>query len=128
MYRKDFDRWNEIKKKTDSSKFTDFVHTREVWWCSLGLNIGYEQDGKHITFERPMLVLRKFNNDMVLAVPLSTRLKKNSYNIIFMHEGEQFSALISQIRLISTKRFLRRMYQMDSTIFTKIREAVKDMI
>jgi len=27
--------WNEAKKKIDQSHFTEFVHMREVWWCSL---------------------------------------------------------------------------------------------
>ncbi len=125
---KDFDGWNEIKKQTHKVVFTDFVHAREVWWCALGTNVGSEQDGKRDTFERPILVLRKFNKDMVLAVPLSTRIKKNPYNVIFTHEGQEYAALISQVRLISTKRLKRRMYQMDSSIFEEIREKTKAMI
>src|SRR3989344_7524221 len=125
---KNFDGWNEVKKKINEAEFKDFVHKREVWWCSLGVNIGYEQDGKHDTFERPILVLRKFNNDMVLGVPLSTRLKKNPYYIIFTHEGEEFSALISQVRLISTKRLKRYMYKMSSDIFKDIREKTRAML
>lgn len=125
---KNFDGWNEVKKETNGSTFTDFVHAREVWWCSLGINVGYEQDGKHDTFERPILVLRKFNKDVVLAVPLSTRIKKNPYNVIFTHGGQEYSALISQVRLISTKRLKRRMYQMATSIFETIREAVRAII
>ena len=125
---KDFDRWNEVKKKTNSGEFIDFVHPREVWWCSLGVNVGYEQDGKHDTFERPILVVRKFNNDMVLAVPLSTSIKNNPYNVVFTHGGQEASALISQIRLISTKRLKRYMYRMSGGIFKKIREEVRKMI
>ncbi len=125
---KDFDGWNEVKKKTNDTEFIDFVHAREVWWCSLGINVGHEQDGKHDTFERPILVLRKFNKDVVLAVPFSTRIKKNQYNVIFTHEGQEYAAIISQVRLISTRRLKRRMYQMDSSIFEEIREKTKAMI
>jgi len=125
---KDFDGWNKIKKKTNEAEFKDFVHKREVWWCSLGINVGYEQDGKHDSFERPILVLRKFNKDVVLAVPLTTRIKQNPYNVVFTHDGQEYSALISQIRLISTKRLKRRMYRMDSTIFKNIRESVRAML
>ena len=125
---KNFDGWNQIKKRTHAGDFKDFVHAREVWWCSLGVNVGFEQDGKHDTFERPILVLRKFNKDIVLAVPLTTRIKKNPYNVIFTHEGKEYSALISQVRLISTKRLKRRMYQMDSSIFKDIRNNTKAML
>jgi len=125
---KDFDSWNQVKKQTNTSAFTDFVHARDVWWCALGINIGVEQDGKHDSFERPILVLRKFNRDMVLAVPLSTRVKENPYRIKFVHEREEFVALISQIRLVSTKRLKRRMYKMSSDIFNEIREKTKAML
>ena len=62
---KDFDTWNALKKHIHQKRFLAFVHAREVWWCSLGLNVGTEQDGKHTAFERPVLILRKFNRESV---------------------------------------------------------------
>ncbi len=100
--------------------FSHYVHEREVWWCALGVNVGVEADGKHDNFERPVLVIRKFNTDAVLVVPLTSRVKKNPYHALFRHDGETFSAVVSQIRLVSTKRLLRRLYRMDSSIFDKI--------
>jgi mRNA interferase MazF len=121
---KEFDRWNEKKKVLNRVEFDDYVHEREVWWCALGLNVGVEADGKNKDFERPVLVLRKFNRDSVLIVPLSSRVKDNQYHVQFQHEGETAAAVISQIRLVSTKRLLRRMYRMDSGIFDTIQRAV----
>ena len=43
---KDFDKWNESKKVIHHNNEDKFYHEREVWWCSLGINIGFEQDGK----------------------------------------------------------------------------------
>ncbi|MDK2948964.1 MAG: hypothetical protein PWQ56_129 [Patescibacteria group bacterium] len=43
---KSFDEWNEDKKKLNKLNSKFFLHEREVWWCSLGVNIGYEADGK----------------------------------------------------------------------------------
>ena len=51
-------------------------HEREVWWCSLGANIGFEQDGGGEDFERPVVILKKFNLDACLIVPLTARPKK----------------------------------------------------
>ena len=125
---KDFDNWNEKKKQIHDKTFVDYVHSREVWWCSLGLNIGFEQDGKHEFFERPVLVIKKFSRDTVLIVPLSSRLKNNNYQINFTHTGKYFSALISQLRLISTKRLRRKMYKMDSSVFGSICSEIRKMI
>jgi mRNA interferase MazF len=121
---KEFDRWNEKKKALNSVEFADYVHEREVWWCALGLNVGVEADGKNDDFDRPVLLLRKFNRDSVLIVPLSSRIKDNPYHVQFQHEGQAAAAVISQIRLVSTKRLLRRMYRMDSGIFDTIQRAV----
>jgi mRNA interferase MazF len=121
---KDFDRWNKKKKTLNAAHFSDYVHEREVWWCALGVNVGVEADGKHDNFERPVLVLRKFNRDVVLVVPLTSRPKRNPYHAAFQHDGETFSAVVSQIRLVSTKRLLRRLYRMDSGIFETVQRSV----
>jgi mRNA interferase MazF len=121
---KDFDRWNKKKKTLNASDFNRYVHEREVWWCALGVNVGVEADGKHDNFERPVLVLRKFNRDAVLAVPLTSRPKANPYHAVFQHAGETFAAVVSQIRLVSTKRLLRRLYRMDSGVFENVQRSV----
>ncbi len=126
---KNFDQWNQKKKQINKDIFDNFVHTREVWWCSLGINIGFEQDGKHEFFERPVLVLKKFSRDMVLVIPLTSKIKEdNKYFLKFTHNDTQFSAIISQLRLISTKRLRRKIYSMDSEIFNSIRHKVKEML
>ncbi len=30
-------------------------------WCSIGINVGDEEDGKNELYERPVLVIKKFN-------------------------------------------------------------------
>ena len=125
---KDFDKWNDAKKKLNSNIFNGYVRTKEVWWCSLGLNIGFEQDGKHELFERPVLVVRKFSRDVALIVPLSSKVKINKYCVNFLHNNQEFSALISQIRLISTKRLNRKIYEMDGCLFNEIRDKLRDLI
>jgi mRNA interferase MazF len=53
---KDFDRWNGRKKTLDGAEGTALFHEREVWWCALGVNIGFEQDGRGGDFERPAII------------------------------------------------------------------------
>ena len=125
---KDFDGWNTIKKEVNESIFADYIHEREVWWCSLGINIGFEEDGKNASFERPVLILKKFSKEVVLIVPLSTKVKNHPYHFPHLHDGQEYSALLSQVRVISTKRLLRKIYEMDNSIFTIIKQTAKDML
>lgn len=45
---KDFDTWNESKKNIHAKQELPQFSEYEIWWCSYGLNIGYEVDGKVI--------------------------------------------------------------------------------
>ena len=121
---KNFDKWNEQKKKIHQVEFSGFIHEREIWWCSLGFNIGDEEDGKNDNFERPVLVLKKFNRKIVLAVPLSTKIKDNPYYFPFTHEDTKFAVILSQLRLLSTNRFARRIRKIDNTLFKQIKEKI----
>ena len=58
---KDFDNWNIKKKNIHAQKSGPFCHSREVWRCSLGVNVGDEQDGTGECFDRPVVVIRGFN-------------------------------------------------------------------
>src|SRR3989344_2420314 len=58
---KDFDSWNELKKKIEDDKNDPdkFPKEGEVWMCSLGRNIGFEQNGSGDNFSRPILIIKK---------------------------------------------------------------------
>jgi mRNA interferase MazF len=125
---KDFDSWNIQKKNIHQKTFSGFIHEREIWWCSLGLNIGDEEDGKNEQFERPVLVVRKFNRRVVLIVPLTTKIKDNRYYFTFAHDSTQFAVILSQLRLISTNRMTRRIRKVDIHLFQKIKKAIISVV
>jgi mRNA interferase MazF len=105
MY-KDFDQWNKSKKHIHNRIKTPLFHEREVWWCALGLNIGSEQDGKNNFFERPVIILKKFNRSMAWVVPLTKTHKDSIFHVsITSHDS---SAILSQLRIVSSQRLLRK--------------------
>ena len=106
-----------------------FYHAREVWWCSLGVNVGFEEDGTGPNFERPALILKGFSRQVCLIVPLTTSKKENPYHIkLGLIDGKEASAIYSQIRLIDTKRLVNRIAVIDSKKFDEIRKAVKELV
>ena len=56
-----FDDWNIIKKDVHSSDKNKslFFNEKEVWWVTIGINIGLEIYGKGSSFTRPVLILKK---------------------------------------------------------------------
>ncbi len=122
---KDFDRWNVLKKGLDKRLFNHYFHEREVWWCSVGINVGNEIDGKKNIFGRPVLIIKKFNKTTALIVPLSSSIIKHYYNFSFSHEGRNYSARLSQVRVISTSRLVKIIYTIDRSLFDQIISKIK---
>jgi hypothetical protein len=46
MYEKYFDKWNLEKQRLNNRKDVPHSKLRDIWWVSLGINVGYEIDGK----------------------------------------------------------------------------------
>lgn len=126
---KDFDGWNEEKKAIDALDYKPLYHEREIRWCRLGVNVGFEQDGTGPGRARPVLVLKAFSRSVCLIVPLTTSTKQNPYHVsVGVVEGRVAFAIISQLRLIDTKRLDPKIQVLDKGTFEIIRKAVKDML
>ena len=125
--KKDFDTWNFKKKDIDENRKTKFYHPRDIWWCNLGLNIGYEQDGKDTDFERPVLVLKSFGKNICLVVPLTTSEKKHVYRVsIGVIGGKHATVILSQIRVVDTKRFVEKIGVLNKEIFIEIQKHLRN--
>lgn len=105
-----------------------YFSEREIWFASIGLNIGIEEYGKNELFERPILVLKKFNEKMLFAIPLTTKVKSSRYQILYELEGAVFGAKISQARPLDSKRLLRKIGVLDSEQFQRIRNSFKKIM
>ena len=115
--KKDYRTWTPLKKSlNNSSEPRLFFHEREVWYCHLGENVGFEQDGRGDRFLRPVVIVRKFNNEIFWGIPLTRTQKDLPFYFTFSIQSETESkaknekstAVLSQIRLVDAKR-LRRM-------------------
>ena len=119
-YVKRFDDWNESAKKLNGIAFSEFFHEREIWWCALGVNIGSEQDGKNDSFERPVLIVKKISQDLLLMVPLTSKIGNYTDRISARIAGQDSQILVSQERVISSKRLLRRIGRVKATTFQTV--------
>ena len=108
----EFDKWNKIKKRVEVvPEGIFFPKEGDVWVIVLGKNVGFEQNGGNSTFSRPALVVKKFNNHMCLIIPLSTKQKPYDFYYNFTDpNGVAVSAILAQVRLVSVKRFKRKIY------------------
>ncbi len=103
---KNFDEWNEKKKKIDYDKRAP-VKLGEVYWCNLGINIGVEQDGRGDNFQRPVIVIKKFSGQIILVAPLTTQLHKGDWYFDVNIFGIRQQVILNQIRPVDTKRLTK---------------------
>lgn len=125
---KDFDAWFKQKKNINEAP-GKLYSKRDIWWCSLGANVGFEQDGTGTLYERPVVVLRGFSRSVCLVIPLTTSTKENKYHIALGEvDGKPAAAIISQIRLVDTKRFIDKIGMLNKSKFEEVKNAVKSLL
>jgi mRNA-degrading endonuclease toxin of MazEF toxin-antitoxin module len=122
---KDFDRWNSHKKRLDSSGQRPFYHPREIWWCSVGVNVGNEIDGTGKEHDRPVLVLRPFNAETFFGVALVGHARTGRYYFsLGKVDDREAVANLSQARLFDTKRLIRKIATLDERTYRELARAL----
>lgn len=126
---KKFDEWNGVKKFLEKN-IENFlqINEKEIWWSSLGVNLGDEEDGKNSNFERPVLIIKKFNNKVVWILPLSTQSGNPTYYFPLEPKETKSYVILSQLRLISIKRLRRMIRKISSKQFNEIRKVLIDFL
>lgn len=127
---KDFDKWNNKKKAINEKGESKLYHTRELWWCNLGINVGSEEDGKGLNFERPVLIVRGLGPNTCFVAPLTTSRSKHPMRVqigLMEKDGRENSVMISQIRIIDTKRLVDKIGFLDKKKFEEIRKIVRNL-
>lgn len=126
---KDFDGWNNKKQEVHNAKVAPFFHEREVWWCSLGVNVGAEQDGTGKNYDRPVVIIRGFNKDIFFSVALTGRKKKGKYYFpVGLIEGREATAVLSQVRLVDANRLVRKSQMLNEILFADLKAALRETL
>ena len=119
---KDFDGWAELSKKLDENQKMPTIREGEVWWCSIGANIGVEICGKGDTQTRPVIIMKKLSKHCFMGVPLTTKEKIGSWYMAFGFLGKRETAVVGQARVMSVSRLHSRMGQIPKTDFDMVKE------
>jgi len=91
--------------------------------------VGFEQDGAGENYLRPVLIVKKFNNEIFWGIPLTKSVKdepkdKRYYYSLSFAENVISLAILSQIRLIDAKRLKYKLGDMEEKEFLETKEAL----
>jgi len=94
----------------------------EIWWCSIGMNIGVEIFGKGATFTRPVIIFKKFNTDLFLGIPLTSQPKSGSWYLPIHCADIESYAVLNQARSFDAKRLVERMATLTDAEFAPVKQ------
>ena len=125
MYFKDFDKWNNVKKRIHADERKVSIRAGEIRWVSCGVNVGSEIDGKGESFTRPALIAHVVGSVLALVIPLSTRIKDVAGYVPFEFQGKQVSICVHQMRIISQRRILARKGRISDRRLKQVKADIK---
>ncbi len=122
MDEKNFDEWNSLKKKLNSESSITNFREGDVWFCSIGNNVGHEQNGKNTFFERPVLIVRKFTKNYFWAIPLTSADRTGPYSFKFEFNGKERVGLLFHLRFYDRRRLQRKLGSVSQETLRKIKQ------
>jgi len=126
-YVKDFIGWHSFKTSLNAGSGATFKE-REIWWCSVGINVGDEEDGKNHQYSRPVLILKKFNHKVFWGLPLTTKIKENPYYFRINFKGNDQSVMLTQLKVFDSRRLSDKMGYLTYDQFVRVRDAVSGLL
>lgn len=121
-YLQAFREWFKLKVSLWGKKNHLVFKQGDVWWCSIGMNLGEEIFGKGRKFIRPVLVFRKFTSNSFLGLPLTTHEKQGSWYVEITLHGKKNWVILNQARILDKKRLTNRLITLDDADFKKVKE------
>ena len=126
-YIKDFVNWIQYKIVLNSQLRSINFKEREIWWCSMGINLGSEQDGKNEKYNRPVLIIKKFNKNQFWGVPLTTQPQENQeFYFELRVKGKDSWVCLSQLRNFDAKRLSlnSKIEKISESEFKKVKQRI----
>ncbi|HEY4508470.1 MAG TPA: type II toxin-antitoxin system PemK/MazF family toxin [Candidatus Paceibacterota bacterium] len=125
---KRFLEWIGLKEKLHSvTAPPPLFREGEIWWCSIGENVGSEINGKSKLFSRPVLVFRKLSGGTFLGLPTTSQERKGTWYVTITLGEIPSVVVLSQARVFDYKRLSTKIGQLESVEFKKVVKGFKDL-
>lgn len=119
---KKFLEWIKLKERLDEKKILPpLINEGDIWWTSLGENIGWEINGKSDDFTRPVIILKKLAHGFYFCIPTTTKAKTGSWYIPYRHQSIDAAACLHQARSIDFRRLHSKLGRLDDCDFLRIK-------
>lgn len=117
-----FLQWIKLKRRLhEASHKPPYVSERDIWWVSLGQNVGSEINGKSDKFSRLALIYKKLAHGFYFVIPTTTQKREGTWYVHFEYEEKDMYACLHQARAIDHRRLFSKLGQIDDDDFTLVK-------
>lgn len=128
MYIKKFLEWIGLKERLDAIIHqAPHVSEGEIWWASIGENIGAEINGKSQYFSRPIIIFRKLSHSFYFVIPLTTQIRAGNWYVNIKQDGKEMVGCLHQSRAIDYRRLHRKLGQLDELDFKNVKTGFRSL-
>src|SRR5438105_3401271 len=91
--------WIGLKQKLHlGTQSPPHVSVGDIWWASIGENVGSEISGKSDLFSRPVIIFKKLAHGFYFIIPTTTKPKVGSWFVLFRQAERDMVASLHQAR------------------------------
>ena len=124
----EFDQWNQLKQQLASRDAkAPYVTEGDIWWFSLGKNVGSEINGKSDQFSRPAVIFKKLAHHLYFVLPTTTQQRTGTWYVPIRHKGKNMTVCLQQARIVDAKRISSKIGTLDDADMERIRNGFRNL-
>lgn len=128
MHHKKFLEWIGLKKILHfKAPPPPYVNEGDVWWASLGENVGAEINGKSHLFTRPVIIFKKLAHGFYFVIPTTTQHRKGSWYVGFPQHSHIVTACLHQARTIDYRRLYSKLSELYDHDFVRVKKSFEKL-
>ncbi|HEY4476589.1 MAG TPA: type II toxin-antitoxin system PemK/MazF family toxin [Candidatus Paceibacterota bacterium] len=120
---KKFLEWFGLKEKLHNQKhYPPLVSQGDIWWASVGENVGSEINGKNNLFSRPVIIFKKLAHGFYFVIPTTTKIKTGTWYVKIRQQEKEMMACLHQARAIDFRRLSSKLGTLDDEDFLRVKD------
>ncbi len=125
---KQFFEWIGLKERLHNIEHKPpLVSQGDIWWVSIGENVGSEVNGKSKLFSRPVIIFKKLAHGFYFVIPTTTQVRDGSWYVKFRQQERDMVACLHQSRAIDYRRLSSKLGTLDDEDYSRIKEGFRTL-
>ena len=114
--------WIGLKQRLHEGEHKPpLVSEADIWWASIGENVGSEINGKSDLFSRPVIIYKKLSHGFYFVVPTTTQAREGTWFVSFTQNEKTMVACLHQARAIDYRRLSSKLGTIDDDDFEHVK-------